>query len=278
MDDKIDHLLQQIKQAIDTHQLTLPSLPDVAERVRNACTEDAPSSTVLAEIIAEDPAIAVRIMQIANSSFYLSCSRAEDLPMAITRIGLNMVRDLVMSLALKQLYQAPNDILQERLQELWLAGVKTAALARILCRSQTRLNPEQAMIAGLTHNVGALPVLLLAANDHELMNDASTLATIIQLTQPAVGAYMFAHWKMAEFMIDVALHCYDFERRHKGTADYVDVVQVALVESSIYTGLECPEDWSAIPAFGQLGMDGDIDVLEIGDNKLIFDETQSLLL
>jgi hypothetical protein len=74
----------------------------------------------------------------------------------------------------------------------------------------------------------------------------------------------------------VAQPCYDFNRRHQGPADYVDIVRAALPEGSIYSGLECPEDWSSIPAFDKLAIDTEAHVLEIEENKLMYEETQLL--
>ena len=278
MQQNVEQLLQRILQQVSTEQLKLPSLPDIALQVKACCDDDQADSASVAEVISQDPAITARLMQLANSAFYQTRQQVDSLSTAITRLGLRMVRDLAVTLAMRQLYQAPNDILQERLQELWLAGVKTAALARTLSRPQGGLDAEQAMIAGLLHNIGALPVLLQAAADEQIIEDPALLAQVIHCCQGKVGAYMFRHWQFPEYMIDIALYCYDFERRHPGSADYLDIVQAALVEGSIFTGLECPQDWSSIPAFDKLHIDTDVHVLEIEDNRLMFEETQSVLI
>ena len=77
-------------------------------------------------------------------------------------------------------------------------------------------------------------------------------------------------------MIEVANECYHFRRNHNGPSDYIDVIQVALIQGSIYTGLDCPEDWSTVSAFSRLGIDTESHVLDIEENKLVFDETTTL--
>jgi HD-like signal output (HDOD) protein len=197
--------------------------------------------------------------------------------MAITRLGLHQVKSLVISLAMKQLYQASTDVLRERFRELWLSSVKTATLCRMLSRPIKHLDKEQAMLAGLTHSIGALPVLLMAEADEELMNNTKALMEVTRQAQGKIGECIFRQWNFPEHMIQIANGCYDFKRRHEGDADYLDVLQVALVEGSIYTGLECPDDWSEIPAFEKLGINTEVNFLEIEDNKLTFEETESLL-
>lgn len=276
MQAKIDTFLQQVKQAVATEQLLLPSLPDVALKIREECQKDEASLQAIADVLSQDPALSVRMLQLANSSLYRTRQSADNIQAAIARLGLKLVRDLVLGLAMKQIYQASTDVLEERFRELWLASVKTAAIARMLALDIRQLNPEQAMLAGLTHNIGALPLLVLAEQDDELFENAEALLQVIHRAQGSVGSYIFSAWHFPDFMIDVARECYHFERRHPGPADYVDVVQVALVQGSIYTGLECPDDWSSIAAFAKLGIDTDAHMLEIEENKLMFEETQSL--
>ncbi|TNF33069.1 MAG: HDOD domain-containing protein, partial [Gammaproteobacteria bacterium] len=246
MQTKIEQYVAQIKQMLASEQLVLPSLPDIALQVNAACSEEGSSAQLIADIVMQDPALSVRLLQVANSSLYRTRNAADNIQMAITRLGLKLVKDLIMALAMKQLYQPSTDILQERFREIWLSSVKTAAMSRMLTSQQTQLDSEQAMLAGLTHNIGALPILLLAEDDDELCEDPEALKQIISQTQGDVGVSIFRAWHFPGYMLDVVRQCYQFDRVHEGDADYVDVVQVALVECSIYTGLDCPDDWSTI--------------------------------
>ena len=278
MQKKIEQFLAQVKDAVVTEQLLLPSLPEVALRIRDECDKVNSSAQEVTETLSQDPALSVRLLQIANSSLYRTHEPTDNLQMAIARLGLRLVKDLIMGLALKQLYKASNDILQERFKELWLASAKTAAMSRMLAIKCNCVDPEKAMLAGLTHNVGALPILLMAEDDDDLFENPEALRKIIHELQGEVGAYIFKAWHFPEYMIDVVEHCYQYDRTHEGPADYVDVVQVALLQGSIYTGLECPdpEYWATVPALDKLGIDPIQNMLEIDDNKLIFEETHAL--
>ena len=273
---KIKQFTAQVQDAVATEQLLLPSLPDIALKVRDACEQEDSSAQNIADLVSQDPALCVRLLQVANSSLYRTRTATDNLNMAITRLGLKLVKDLIMGLALKQLYRASSSIMQERFNELWLASAKTAAISRLLASNVDGLNPEQAMLAGLTHNIGALPILLLAENDDDLFDDTESLCKIVRQMQGDVGAYIFKAWHFPDYMSDVAKNCYQFERQHDGAPDYTDTVQVALIEGSIYTGLECPDDWTGVPAFHQLNIDTSTSMLEIDDNKIIFEETHSL--
>jgi len=132
------------------------------------------------------------------------------------------------------------------------------------------------MLAGLIHNIGALPIILMAEDDDDLFDNTEALCKVITKMQGEVGDYIFRNWHFPEYMADVASECYSFRRNHSGPADYVDIVQVALIEGSIYTGLEVPEDWSTISAFERLNIDSSVSMLDTEENMLIFEETDSL--
>ena len=276
MQDKIELFLTEVKDAVATERLLLPSLPDVALKLKEECEKEDTNAKNIARVISQDPAMSVRLLQVANSSLYRTSHSTDNIQMAITKLGLKLVRDLIISLSMKQLYETSNDIIAERFRELWLASTKTAAMSRLLAVNHTKLDPEQAMLAGLVHNIGALPIILMAEEDDDLFDNPEALYQVVKKMQGEVGAYIFGNWHFPKYMIEIAENCYNFRRHHEGPADYVDVVQVALIQGSIYTGLECPDDWSSVSAFDRLGIDTDSNVLEIEENKLIFDETASL--
>ena len=276
MQEKIENFLDEVKDAVATEKLLLPSLPNVALKIKAECEKEDTSAQRIAEVISQDPALTVRLLQIANSSLYRTRTSTDNIQMAITKLGLKLVRDLIISLSMKQLYIAENEVIAERFNELWLASTKTAAIAHLLASQHKHLDAEKAMLAGLTHNIGALPIILMAEDDDDLIDRPDALYKVLQKTQGEVGAFIFQKWHFPSYMIEVANECYHFRRNHNGPSDYIDVIQVALIQGSIYTGLDCPEDWSTVSAFSRLGIDTESHVLDIEENKLVFDETTTL--
>ena len=274
--EKTDHFLTQVKDAVATEKLLLPSLPDIALKIKAECEKENTSAENIAEVIVQDPAMSVRLLQVANSSLYRTRTVTDNIQMAIAKLGLKLVKELIMSLSMKQIYNANSDVIAERFNELWLASTKTAAIAHLLASKHKHLDAEKAMLAGLTHNIGALPIILMAEDDDDLFDQPGALLNVVQNMQGEIGAYIFKKWHFPDYMINVARECYHFHRVHNEPADYIDVVQVALIQGSIYTGLDCPEDWSTISAFSRLDIDTQSNVLDIEENKLIFNETTML--
>ena len=276
MQDKTTDFKKRVEYAVSSEQLILPSLPDVALRIRAECERENTSAQTIADIISQDPAMAVRLLQVANSTLYRTHQPADSLNAAITRLGLCMVKDIITTLSVKQLYQTNNKKLQNHFRKLWQTSVNSASLSIILASQVAHLQIEKAMLAGLTHNIGVLPIFLMAEDDEELLTDTSSLQTIIHDLQGELGAYIFKAWHFPEYLIEVVRDCYQFDRRHDGTADYLDIVQVALIEGSLYSQIECPDDWSSVPAFAKLGIDTTTHILDIEANKIMFDETEAV--
>ncbi len=79
-------VLQQINTAIETDQIKLPTLPKVALKVRTAVEKGDHSATEIAELLAQDTALSVRLLQLANSPLYRARTKIDSLQMAITRL------------------------------------------------------------------------------------------------------------------------------------------------------------------------------------------------
>src|SRR5690554_956947 len=94
--------LDYIKAAIESDKLQLPTIPEVALKVRQAVNKDNASDAEIAKTISSDPALSARLLQIANSPLYRARQKIESLQAAITRLGHNTIRSLVMNLAMKQ--------------------------------------------------------------------------------------------------------------------------------------------------------------------------------
>lgn len=276
MNEKSTLFFNSLKKAVETDQLTLPTLPEVAIKIRDAVESENNSAGQIADILTQDASLTARLLQVANSPVFRARTQIDDLTMAITRLGTRVVRDLILCLAMKQMYQAKSALLNEQFKELWSTSVEVAAISRMLA-TQSSLNPEQALIAGLIHNIGALPVLQMAEQDDELCNNKDALNLIIQDIQASVGQLILSFWNFPDHLINVVSNWNDFSRQHDGDADYVDLIQVAILQSGHNQYCDAPDDWLQIPAFTATGIEANRDIIEQEDNKIKIDETRQSL-
>lgn len=278
MIEKAEQFYNKLCKAVQTDRLKLPTLPEVALKIRQAVESEEKSAQQIAEILTQDAALAARLLQLANSPLYRARSKIDNIQLAITRLGTRVVRDLVITLAMKQIYQATSDSLDRQFRELWSTSVEVAAICRMLAAGQNTLDPEQALLAGLIHNIGALPIMQLAEDDDELFDDAEALQEITLEIQSKVGKVILEFWNFPESFIDVVNHWDQFDREHSGEADYTDLVQVAILQSGHTRFSHAPIDLSQINAFKKLGLDTSINYIDIEANKASIDETKQTLL
>ena len=274
---KAESLYNELQEAVETDKLILPTLPDVALRIRDVVESEKSTAHDIADALAQDASLAARLVKVANSPLYRTRNPIEDLQMAVTRLGIRIVRDLVVGLAMKQIFQATSDALDTHSRSIWSKSVDAAAISRMMATLVSGINPEQALLAGLIHNIGALPVLVQAENDDELFNDEAALGHVIYELQGIVGELILRHWDFDEQMIEVVKQCHNFAYDEGNQASVVDLVQVALLQGRHVPKELSPECWSRVPAFARLGLDVEVNVVDIEENKEIIEDTKMAL-
>lgn len=254
-------LMQQLSRAVAADTLALPSLPEIAQQLQTlrGTTDIEPARLVA--LISRDMATAARLVQIANSAANRRGLVVESVNAAVARLGTELSFNIAMSFAMQQLFTARSPLVDQRLRHAWRRGQEVAALARVLAAQCTLLNPELAMLAGLMHGIGKLPVLRIADGDAAVSADPAALDRLVEALHPAAGCRVLRAWKFPEMIVDTPAQCLDLERSHDGPADYADVVTVALLQSAALEELQC--DAPNIPAFEKLDMSPSVDVIEV---------------
>lgn len=261
----IETVQSELLAAIDNDELILPTLPEVALQVREAAEDPDVGLNELSKVISSDAALTARIIKVVNSPLLRSSSEISDLNMAVNRLGMSYTANLAMGLAMEQMFQATSDVIDRRLRDVWATSTEVAGISHVLCRHFTRLKPDQAALAGLVHQIGILPILSYAEEHGQLLNDSFTLEQVIERLHPVLGQRILQAWDFPPGLINVPMEYLDFER-HTDTVDYVDIVQVALLQ--LYAGNDHPLgqiDWTRVDAFRKLG-------LEVSEQSLEADE------
>ena len=260
-----DKFLTQLLEDLHHNRLVLPTLPEVALRVRDKVEDPNASAGQIADIVATDPALSARLFQISNSPLYRGAKAIDDLKMAITRLGLGVVRNVVTSLAMQQIFQPTSDELDRRFRTIWEHSTEVAAISSVLAKQYTRLRPDEAMLAGLVHEIGALPILSRAEDDDSLINDAARLDALLEEASGTIGQEILKTWGFPDSMVAVPVGVRDLNRDNSDKPDYTDVVQVAKLQALL--GTDHPYgsvDWSTVPAFTKLGIACDVEEIDIG--------------
>lgn len=260
----VQDFLDHVQSELDANRLVLPTLPDIALKVKNAVNNGDISAKELAEMIVTDAALSTQIIRVANSPMYRGTSEINNVQMAVSRLGNNTIRTLVTSLVMKQMFCPSSKLLESLFRKTWEQSTNVSAISRALCAFAPHLNSDEAMLAGLIHQIGKLPILMLAENIPEFRDSPTRMEKLLEKAHPAVGKLIMDAWDFPENLKPVASEYVNFRYASGFKADYVDVVQVAFLQSIAGTDHPaCRVDCSAVPSFAKLGFAIDTEILEI---------------
>lgn len=259
-----ERLFRAVSDALTNNRLTLPTLPEMVMRIGQLAQDPRTSAARLAAEIGRDAAMAVRTLRVANSCALSRGARTDNLLQAVTRLGAGRVRNLVSGLALEQLFFSKSVALRERLRRCWAHSLEVAALAQVLASRSATLRPDTAMLAGLVHEIGTLPIIRVAETLGDDLLDETGRDRPIHDLQRRVGPMILKAWEFPEELIEVPGGWIDFSRSHDGPADYVDLVTVAALQSQQHReGHMSTVDRTRVPAFLKLGISAEVDVFDL---------------
>lgn len=259
--DISEQLLATLWEQLLDNRVGLPTLPDLAARIDALTQHDSVDARRLADEIRKDPAIAVQVMRVANNAAYRGSTAVSQLQTAITRIGVEATRNLVRGLALRQAFTSPSAMLQARLRAIWSRSLEVAATAQLLSRRCGKLEPEVGLLAGLVHQIGALPILRLLELHPDVLQSPPVVDDILRRLGGRAGQLVLSSWAFPTALVAVPEQCTKFDRVHRGAADYADLVGVAiLMLDRHYEGPYAGTDLAVVEAFPKLGLDPGCDV------------------
>lgn len=229
-------VMASIRAALAGNRFSLPSLPEVALRIRKAIADETASITRIAKIVSADPAIAAKLTKVANSPVYRGSDPANTCQAAIVRLGMTTTRELVTGFALREVFSPGDPALKKRMQESWRYSTEIGSICMLLAQMTPHLAAEQALLAGLVHDIGA-PALLAHLHHHpEFAADAAAQQALIDELRGAVGGMVLRQWQFDEALVRSAEHGHDWTHAAAGPADYCDLVIIARLHALMKAG------------------------------------------
>jgi putative nucleotidyltransferase with HDIG domain len=196
---------------------TLPSFPSLYLEIMAESRREASCAQSLAEIVARDPGMTAKLLQIVNSAAFALKRRIATPLEAVQYLGAATLQSLALSTHMFS--SLPDDPLQGiSVQSLWEHAIATATLARSILEFE-RQDPEScaaAYTAGLLHDIGKLILLqsmpkeyatvLQTALDGQL-SVFEAEKRVFKATHAGVGAYVLGLWGLPAPIVEaVAFH------------------------------------------------------------------------
>ncbi|WP_342720389.1 HDOD domain-containing protein [Acidovorax sp. FHTAMBA] len=197
--------------ALLAEPVALPSLPRAVALLMSELAHEEPSLRRLNKLFGSDPALAGRLLELANSHTFQVPRQIANIPEALALLGTAQVRSLVTTAPLGTTSRSVPGV---NMQQFWRYSLNTAKLARSLA-GLTLQNQTTAYTAGLLHALGELVIHLA---DPEKAQSVNTLVAPFDMRrgkiEQRIFGYSFGHvtaglarrWRLPEVLVDAMQH------------------------------------------------------------------------
>ena len=230
----------------------------------------------IAGLVETDPLIAAKLLKLSNSVLYRRDEPAiRNLATAINRLGLQVVKATALAIAMNQLLRSKEmAVFSEFAHKLWQHSIHSAVSARILARRQrpATVDPEEAFLAGLVHDLGASYMLYRAANYPELRQRPESLKHLIMQWHESIGVSLLNALGLPEEVVDAVI---DHDQLRPGSPQTLRNLRDIVYVSNIIAGAHIEWFYQDItpPSMAELNLDDPAGELQ----SEIDTETQALL-
>lgn len=225
-------LMSGFFQHYNTEELNIPSLPDVAIKLRNAMQNDVGIADVV-KIIQHDPVFSAKLIGLANCPLYLGATPVKSCLEAVTRIGLNATRNLVISLSINRIFKTTSPLIKKYLDEIWKESLSVSIISFVLATITKQVNPEEALLAGLISNIGTVPFLSFAANFPKEYFTESDIELALPYIRGPVGYKVLRDWGFVEEYLKVPLYADDWYQNNSEKLSLTDIVVLSRLHNKI---------------------------------------------
>ena len=198
-----------LEEKIKHDALVLPTLPEIALKVQQKSEDPDINLNQMATVISQDPAMAARMIQVANSAILARAVKVENINQAVTRIGLRQIKNIVVAMALEQVYQSKNDIVALYMKKTWQKTIEVASYAISALyfyrkdHKHSSLQIENITLASMVHSIGVLPILTEAENHPDTFANPTFLEHAIVSLSGKIGACVLKKWNFPDELVDV---------------------------------------------------------------------------
>jgi len=221
-------ILEDIARDLSGDEITFPTFLDITFQVRTALKDPNLNVEQLAKLVGAEPLMSTKIIRMANSvALNPSGREIADVKSAIVRVGMEAVRTVSFAVAMEQLLKSKQmHAFEDISKKLWEHTSHVAALCRVLARRLAKINGDEAMFAGLVHDLGVFYLMSRAANFPELVADKAELHALLVGWHDNIGHALLSALGSPESIL-TAVQEHEQDREVKEVKTLSDVLYVA---------------------------------------------------
>lgn len=200
IDNKVRQVISNIR--------NLPTPPIVFHQIQKVINDPNASAAQVASVLAEDPAMSVKVLKLTNSAFYGLAREVESVRQAVVIVGMEAVKNLVLSASVLDMFKS-DELDQEYQEAFWRHSLATAFCCRLLARnlkSRGIVDPDSIFSAGLLHDIGKLIICCFLPTEYEKLKadrdadneslDHQVEERILKYNHAQIGGFLAVQWKL----------------------------------------------------------------------------------
>ncbi|MGL1834906.1 HDOD domain-containing protein [Rhodocyclaceae bacterium SMB388] len=188
--------------------VVFPTYFDSVLRLRNALRDQAIDDDSVVSLIRTEPLVSARLIHHANAASKGSRQEVRDLTTAIDRLGIDAVRNTALTVVMNQLVRSKELVLfHDMSRTLWQHSLYCSAAAEVIARELSDVDPDEASLTGLIHDLGAFYMLYRAAQYADLRARPDTVRYLVAQWHDSIGETLLTSLKLPAAAIEaVRLH------------------------------------------------------------------------
>lgn len=200
IDNKVRQVVSNIR--------NLPTPPIVFHQIQNVINDPGASAGAIAGILAEDPAMSMKVLKLTNSAFYGLSREIESVKQAVVIVGMEAIKNLVLSASVLDMFRG-KALDQDFQEKFWRHSLATAFGSRLLAnrlRAKGIVDADAAFSAGLLHDIGKMIICCFLPVEYQRFTaarDADRQAMTFEIEERAlgynhtqIGAVLATQWKL----------------------------------------------------------------------------------
>ena len=188
------------KSLIESLELVrLHSPPHILGKLLDICNDPEGSVDDLAQVIAIDAALTSRVITSINSMAFAIAEPVDSMQQALTRLGHDRVKTMVLTLSIQQLFSGLIPSQKTFVCNAWVDSLYCAAFAESLAEALDYEAPRDAYLAGLLHDLGQI---VLDAKHHEQYLELTELEDEIEMISREIQKFGISHNELGADIID----------------------------------------------------------------------------
>jgi len=194
-DQQFDFIVK-LADDLASKDIQLPSFPAVVTKIRNLLEDETCNFEQISQVVSADAILVSRLFVFANSAYHnQSGIEVVSLEAAISKLGMKVVRNTALSIAVKQLLLAEKEpAIKDDVRRIWTTTIHLAAMSYAVAEHCGNVDPENAFMCGLLHQVGKLYILTSAKEFPEFLGDPVARENVLNDWHQQVGQSIVESW------------------------------------------------------------------------------------